>query len=271
MTAVPRAVATLIAVLAASACGDRSLEKRKEVERAAIEARIGERASHPGVLTETEKVELLIERVRASGHTFVRNDKEHSSKDAAEHLTMKFEAAGDRIKTAQEFIKDVASRSSLSGKPYFLRTADGTEHLTRDWLSAQLREIEKPPPRPVDAASAGEGEATPSATQEPTVERVIDVEFVLHLIEESELTFYALKEEKEPTKYNSGEFSRMLRRKWSWLGPDIEQLDPWLDEIATRSFKSNLPYEVRLANEQRVELRPWLDGKLRVARKQGEP
>src|SRR5690242_4088386 len=44
-----------------------------------------------------------------------------------------------------------------------------------------------------------------------------------------------------PTEYTAEQFASMLRSKWDWLGYDIIEPKMWLDEIATRSFKTNLP------------------------------
>jgi hypothetical protein len=54
----------------------------------------------------------------------------------------------------------------------------------------------------------------------------------------------------------------MLRSKWDWIGYDLVELEPWLDAIATRSFKTRLPYRVELAGGTLGELRPWLDERL---------
>jgi hypothetical protein len=94
-------------------------------------------------MTEREKIERLLKAVEsAEGDVFIRNDARHSAKDAAEHLRSKWNAAGDEIKTADDFIDKVASKSSLSGEPYRVRLADGEEVLASDYLRDKLRAIE---------------------------------------------------------------------------------------------------------------------------------
>lgn len=96
-------------------------------------------------LTERQKIERLIEWVaREQGAVFIRNGEEHSGSDAAAHLRRKWEAAGDRIRTADEFIEQLASRSSLTGETYLIRTPDGVERPAADSLRDVLRNLEAP-------------------------------------------------------------------------------------------------------------------------------
>jgi hypothetical protein len=59
----------------------------------------------------------------------------------------------------------------------------------------------------------------------------------------------------------------MLRTKWDWLGYDLTELDPWLDGVATRSFKTNLAYQVVFVDGTKHGFREWLDAQLRDARR----
>jgi hypothetical protein len=96
-------------------------------------------------MTETEKIERLLTGVESSsGDVFIRNGVEYSAKDAADHLRTKWSAADDKITTAEEFIEHVASASSLTGKPYRVRLADGTEVLAADYLREKLARLEIP-------------------------------------------------------------------------------------------------------------------------------
>ena len=90
------------------------------------------------VASEEQRIEALIAAVEASGLVFLRNGSEYDSADAARHLRRKRKAAGERVRTAEEFIDRVASRSSITGLPYGLKRADGTVVETGDWLSERL-------------------------------------------------------------------------------------------------------------------------------------
>jgi len=57
--------------------------------------------------------------------TFVRNGTSYSPAQAEAHLRMKWNNARSHIKTAEDFIELCASKSSVSGKPYLIRFADG--------------------------------------------------------------------------------------------------------------------------------------------------
>jgi hypothetical protein len=77
-------------------------------------------------LTEEQKIDHLITLIRnLKGATFIRNGDEHTAVAAADHLQMKREKAGARVKTAQDFIDKIASKSSMSGELYMIRFANG--------------------------------------------------------------------------------------------------------------------------------------------------
>src|SRR5688572_14016207 len=95
-------------------------------------------------LPEEEKINRLIKYVAGlQGAMFIRNGDEYSAKDAAEHLQMKRKKAGNRVKTAREFIDGLASESYISGEPYKIRMKDGKTYNSRDVLMKELQRIEK--------------------------------------------------------------------------------------------------------------------------------
>ena len=95
-------------------------------------------AEPPSRLTEKERIDALIATVEASSVVFIRNGREHDAKKAASHLRRKWSHAKGRIKTAEQFIDKIASRSSMSGKAYQIREEDGTLVNSGDWLRARL-------------------------------------------------------------------------------------------------------------------------------------
>lgn len=97
----------------------------------------------PPKLTEAQKIERLIDAVaKLEGATFLRNDDEHSTSDAVEHLRRKLGAGGDDIATADQFIEHAATRSSFTGQDYEVRFADGRVVRLADFLRERLAEIE---------------------------------------------------------------------------------------------------------------------------------
>jgi hypothetical protein len=96
-------------------------------------------------LTEEQKIIELINYIEKSEAMFVRNGSEFSGTKAAEHLKMKWKKAGSRIKTAKDFIDYIASKSSSSGEPYFMKFKNGQKIQVRDILLHELKKIEARP------------------------------------------------------------------------------------------------------------------------------
>jgi hypothetical protein len=93
--------------------------------------------------SEDDKIELLIRYIESMDDArFIRNGTEYSSERAARHLRKKWGQVKTRIHTAEQFIDDIASRSSVSDKPYLIRRADGSTVTSRDALQKKLEEIE---------------------------------------------------------------------------------------------------------------------------------
>lgn len=95
-----------------------------------------------GVL-EKQKIVYLLQRIAHSDMIFIRNEKEHSAKEAAKHLRMKYGFSQGRIQTAKQFIDMIASRSLSSGEVYRIKTRDGISYPVRDILYNELDFLEK--------------------------------------------------------------------------------------------------------------------------------
>ena len=94
---------------------------------------------------EKQKIERLISDVESlKDAVFIRNGTEVDAKKAAEHMRTKWKAAGSKIKTARDFIRLAASKSSISGKPYLIRFKDGHELESEKFLTERLDKLEKP-------------------------------------------------------------------------------------------------------------------------------
>src|SRR5579883_3051748 len=75
-------------------------------------------SASPDGLSEQEKISYLLNTVGNSELIFVRNGVEYPGLEAKKHLQMKLEASGNAILTADDFIKNIASRSLMTGEPY---------------------------------------------------------------------------------------------------------------------------------------------------------
>lgn len=93
-------------------------------------------------LEEQKKIEAVLSAMVESNATFVRNGAEHSAVEAVEHLKKKLDYAGDRVQTARDFIEGLASKSSFSGQPYYVKLANGQQLPSSEWLYQQLNQLE---------------------------------------------------------------------------------------------------------------------------------
>ena len=93
-------------------------------------------------LAEPERIAALLDAVERSGAIFVREGAEYSGVEGRRHLERKLRHAGDRVKTAEDFIENIASRSSLTGRPYLVRLPTGEEMEAGVWLHRKLAEID---------------------------------------------------------------------------------------------------------------------------------
>jgi hypothetical protein len=84
------------------------------------------------------EIEFLLEAVGVSGCVFIRNDKDHSSEEAEDHLRLKYRNGKRWVKSPEQFIERIATKSSWSGDPYLIRCSDAEQQSTGEWLSARL-------------------------------------------------------------------------------------------------------------------------------------
>jgi hypothetical protein len=98
-----------------------------------------------------DRIERLLLRIAAAPIVFVRNGQDHTGDDAAQHLRQKLAALG-KPPTVDEFVEQVASRSSTTGEAYSVRLPDGATLPMASWLQRELQAIDAPPPAGQPAA-----------------------------------------------------------------------------------------------------------------------
>ena len=75
---------------------------------------------------EASKIQYLIASVETlEGATFIRNGSKYDARSASDHLRLKLKNAGDRVRTAEDFIKHCGSKSSMTGQPYLIKFREG--------------------------------------------------------------------------------------------------------------------------------------------------
>lgn len=89
------------------------------------------------VADDNREIEFLLSFVAGSDCIFIRNGKEYEGNKASEHLARKYDYAKGRITSAEDFIDGIASKSSMTKKPYFVR-CNGKKMLSGEWFSEAL-------------------------------------------------------------------------------------------------------------------------------------
>jgi hypothetical protein len=93
-------------------------------------------------MTEKQKIEYLIQSIeKLDGAKFYRNGLWYGPKEAADHLRMKLNNAGSRVKTARQFIDNIATESSMSGLSYKIKFKDGRVVESKVFLNQQLSKL----------------------------------------------------------------------------------------------------------------------------------
>ncbi|XDD53812.1 DUF5329 family protein [Leptospira sp. WS4.C2] len=99
--------------------------------------------------TEEQKIEKLLKRIGKIQGNFIRNGETHTAEEAEKHLRYKLQEAKNSFFapdpkewTAKLFIEKIASKSFLTGTPYLIRTSDGKEVKSAEWLLLELGKIE---------------------------------------------------------------------------------------------------------------------------------
>ncbi len=101
-------------------------------------------AAGNGALSESEKIEMLIESLKAlDGAVFIRNGREHTVEEAIDHMRGKWRWKKSEIKTAEDFIDIAATKSSISGEFYLIKLSDGTTVKSGDWFREQLIKLSR--------------------------------------------------------------------------------------------------------------------------------
>jgi hypothetical protein len=74
--------------------------------------------------------------------TFIRNGSSYPVEKAVSHLKSKLKQARNKISSGEEFVEHVASKSSISGKPYEIILPNGNKLLARDYFYELLKEVD---------------------------------------------------------------------------------------------------------------------------------
>lgn len=95
----------------------------------------------PAKLTPEKEITLLISMVENSGATFHRNGRAHDAQAGADHLRLKLRRGAKYAKSTEDFITNLATKSSWSGRLYEIELTDGTRQPLGEWLLERLRAL----------------------------------------------------------------------------------------------------------------------------------
>lgn len=102
-------------------------------------------SSHLCHADDADGIEYIINAVGTSDCVFIRNGKEHAATDAEHHLRMKYRRGQKWVTSAESFIDRIASKSSFSGKPYFIRCGLEAPQPAADWMMERLSVFRRGP------------------------------------------------------------------------------------------------------------------------------
>ena len=87
-----------------------------------------------------QEIAHLFSTLEASNCQFYRNGSWHVAKDASLHLQSKYKYLQDKdlVPSAEKFIERAATQSSMSGKAYLIKCADGAVQPSAPWFQAAL-------------------------------------------------------------------------------------------------------------------------------------
>ena len=91
------------------------------------------------------EIDYLLTTMGSSDCTFIRNGKEYDADDAEAHLRMKYRRGKRYAKTTEDFIDNLASRSSMSKKPYHIACDQQDTVESGAWLMQLLEEYRARP------------------------------------------------------------------------------------------------------------------------------
>ncbi len=100
--------------------------------------------AEPAVSTQSE-ITYLFSQLTSSGCEFNRNGSWYSATEAAAHLSKKYEylKQKNQISSTEDFIDNAASKSSMSGEPYFVKCRDEPSVESAKWFRAALIKFRK--------------------------------------------------------------------------------------------------------------------------------
>jgi len=95
----------------------------------------------PALADTASEIKHLLDYVKKTECTYIRNGSEHNGMDAAAHIKKKYDYFNNKgkIKTAEDFIRLSATKSTMSGRKYMISCPDQAKVESGKWLQAELK------------------------------------------------------------------------------------------------------------------------------------
>ena len=92
---------------------------------------------------EKARIDYLLERISESPYNFIRNGRVYDGKRASMHLRWKHFRHSSQAKTAEDFLKNIAASSKMSGEPYSIQLPDKKRYPLRPILEKELQALDE--------------------------------------------------------------------------------------------------------------------------------
>lgn len=87
------------------------------------------------------RINTLILTIEDSGCHFIRNGKTYTPVESVAHIKKKYKYFRNDIDSIDKFIELSASKSMISGKPYYVLCDDGQRQVSATWLTMKATEL----------------------------------------------------------------------------------------------------------------------------------
>ena len=84
------------------------------------------------------EINYLLRQVETTECTFNRNGSRHKGTEAVAHIQRKYDYFKDDIKTAEDFIRTSASKSTMTRRAYTIECPHQSPVTSESWLLGQL-------------------------------------------------------------------------------------------------------------------------------------
>lgn len=87
------------------------------------------------------EIQHLLAFVQNTDCQYERNGTYHSGQDAVAHIQKKYDYYEDEIETTEDFIRLSASKSTMSGNPYYVHCPNKKAITSQQWLLTELKQF----------------------------------------------------------------------------------------------------------------------------------